>query len=132
MKSDKVRIEFIDSIAVVTLRGKIKADEIIDTLGLLFKNPNYVSGCSIWDFSQALGETSYGEIRKIAQFVAHNRGNRFSGRVAVIVKSILHFGLTRIYQSLTDNSSFDLEIFRSYEKALEWVKAVQSNSLQPH
>jgi hypothetical protein len=131
MKTNKIHIEFLDTIAIITLRGKIKADEIIDTLGVLFKNPDYVSGCSIWDFSRALGESSYNEIRKIAQFASHNRGERPRGRVAIIVKSILHFGLSRIYQSLTDNSPFDLEIFRSFDKALTWIKTAQSKALQP-
>lgn len=128
MKRENIKIEIIDSIALITLSGTIHAETIINTLGELFGNSDYVSGCSIWDFRKAEGESTFDEIRKIAKFAGEHRGKRPVGRVALIVSSELHFGLSRIYQVLTENLPFHLEIFKSFEQAREWVMSADTRS----
>ena len=129
MGQARIKIDIVDTIAVITLSGPIQADEIIKTLDSLFQKAEYVSGCSVWDFRKAQGESTFNEIRKIAQFAGEHRGSRPEGRVALVVSSELHFGLSRIYQALTEGLPFHIEIFKSFGQALSWAKASDSESL---
>jgi hypothetical protein len=46
---------------------------------------------------------------------------RHAVRVAIVAPDNLHYGMARMFQSLSDNPSIHLHVFRDYEPACAWA-----------
>lgn len=46
---------------------------------------------------------------------------RHAVRVAIVAPDNLHYGMARMYKSLSENPSIHLQLFRKYEPALAWI-----------
>ena len=79
----------------------------------------------IWDFSEAsLSITSNLFIKKISDLVKTLSGkSERTGKSAVIADGDLEFGLSRMFQMLTENNnlSFKIKICRTEEEARKWI-----------
>ena len=68
------------------------------------------------------GELLYAAIQKRAET---NRIRVFANRFksAIVAASALDYGLTRIYQTLSENRQVDLQIFKTRAEAEAWLAA---------
>jgi len=70
--------------------------------------------------SESLDKRSPAEIRYVAEYLGPYR-KRVRGRCAVVARSGLHFGLSRMGSAYSDNVGVDAQVFQSAPEALEWL-----------
>lgn len=72
--------------------------------------------------SESLGKRSPSDIRYVAEYLGPYR-NRIHGRVAVVARSGLHFGLSRMGSAYSDNVGVTADVFLTIPEALEWLRS---------
>ncbi len=122
MASIKTSIHNEHSLAIHTVKGHVRAEEIAR------KIEEYHSGepekFAIWDFSEAApANLTHEQLQSLAEFGKKCAERRKGGKTALVVPHDLSFGLGRIWESLTEIESFEVEnrAFRSMEKARNWL-----------
>lgn len=60
-------------------------------------------------------------IRAYMEIIQKKRGENY--RVALLVSRALDYGISRMYQIVSDDMPFNLEIFYDEQEALNWIKA---------
>ena len=73
----------------------------------------------LWDYSCSANLTN-GDIEKIAWHAKSN--NMQSGKVAIVGPQDLTYGVFRVYIALREEDRTRLAVFRTEEKAVEWLK----------
>ena len=78
------------------------------------------SGLRLWDFSQGGLNLAVPELAEIANYAK----TKFSSpsKVAIVAPKDLSFGTSRIYEAIRQQEGMELEIFRSEQKAMEWLE----------
>lgn len=78
----------------------------------------------LWDMTHAdISGLSYEEVYKIAELPLHRPERRRGGKNAIVAPDHLTFGLSRIYETVTDllDQPFETRVFRSREEACAWL-----------
>ncbi len=62
-------------------------------------------------------------------FAKHRAARIFSNsfRSALLVGNSYQFGLARMFQTLNDNKSIEIEIFYEESKALDWIRSTKAD-----
>ena len=106
----------------MTVSGILTCEEIIHALEDFFKH-----GCTpdlLWDFTDAhpsgITQSEMEQIIIVAKSYAHLRKN---GRTALVVNRDLSFGLSRMYETLSEVKEHPIHhrVFRDMDKALAWL-----------
>ncbi len=110
-----------DGVARVTGAGEVTFDETIDVLGQIYADPGFqVPTRLFWDLRAGMVQISAEEIYKVSDYVLQNRA-KGSGRTAIVAHDDLAFGMSRMYELVTDNSELKVKVFRDAEAALDWL-----------
>ena len=72
--------------------------------------------------SESLGKRSPADIRYVAEYLGPYR-KRIHGRVAIIARSGLHFGLSRMGSAYSDNVGVSADVFLTAPDAVEWLRS---------
>jgi hypothetical protein len=111
------------TLTVLTVSGILTADEVIRALERFFESD--VTRDLVWDFSGAdlSAITRVGMERIIAVARAGAR-LRPDGRTALVVGEDLSFGLSRMYESLSEVRDHPIHhrVFRDKGEALAWLR----------
>ena len=107
----------------IIAEGKLIDSELLDMSHQLFCDKTFSMG-----FNQLI------DLRKVTSFcvttvgieqlIAHERhriGGNPCGRLAIVAPSNISFGTARMYQSLSSNKTFTIQVFRNMGKANEWL-----------
>ncbi len=70
--------------------------------------------------SQSISKRSSAIINEMANFIA-SFGKRFGNRLALAAPDDLTYGLMRMSSARADSFGINVEIFRTYEEAREWL-----------
>jgi hypothetical protein len=84
-----------------------------------------LTGRELYDVRGLEGERfSTADIDYLAEYLQQQRVSRRAGsKTAVVVKTDVDFGLTRMVSLLTDPFvNFEIEAFRSFDDAVSWLK----------
>ena len=106
--------------------GELTSGELLEALRGIYERPEYRPGaCALWDLRGArLHRFDKGEIRRVADFVAANRGAPKGTCAALVVDGDLGFGLARMYeQMLVAATDTKVMVFRDVEEARAWLRA---------
>ncbi|UCG50517.1 MAG: hypothetical protein JSW58_09920 [Candidatus Latescibacterota bacterium] len=78
---------------------------------------------ALWDLRDAdVSSFSSPAVERLAEFVSTQWGTGGKSRAALVVLQDLAFGLSRMYEILLGGrTSSDVQVFRDYAEALEWV-----------
>lgn len=90
----------------------------------LINDPKWFPGINILVDHRDLITThlSFGEIRSISKSVADVAKKLGNGRLALVVRTMMGYGLARMWQILTtDISHLNIKVFRSIEHAEKWI-----------
>ena len=117
------RLEMIDSVMHVDLRGEFTAEELIAVFGeiagfedSLPQTPNriaYMSGLLTADL----------DYRVMDSLAMRRRQKRFPNafRTALVAPNAVAYGFARMFQSLNTNPQIEIRIFSDERAALVWV-----------
>ena len=118
------RIDPDDGLRVHSLNGRLRFEEVRDTLEALYASPDFDPAMNaLWDVRDAnLTDISSDDVRKIAQLVSGRRPKEGFSRVALVVSRDVDFGLARMYEmQLEDGSHSAVRVFRDIGEAMTWL-----------
>ena len=78
------------------------------------------SGLRLWDFSHSGWDLTSTQLQKLAEYA---KTKFFSpSKVALVATKDLSFGISRVYETLRKQEGLEIEVFRSEQKAVSWLK----------
>ena len=104
--------------------GELTTGELLGALASVYESHDYrPQACALWDLRGAqLHKFDKAEIRRVADYVAANRGAPRGTCAALVVSRDLDYGLARMYeQMLVVSTDAKTMVFRDIEEARTWL-----------
>lgn len=114
-----------DNYFITKYVGIIRASELLNSWIQFLEGDNWIPGLNEFaDLSEAdLSELNKYDLIRLSTYVdriyAANNINQV--KVAVFAPSNLPFGMSKMYEAYSEQSSELVQVFRSKEEALEWL-----------
>ena len=111
-------VEVVDDVTVVRFFIKPGPDEIrmlIDEVAAIS-----ASGLRLWDLSADGWDLTTEKLEEIADYAKI----KFlpPSKVAIVAPKDLSYGISKVYEAFRRQEGLEIEIFRSEQKALNWLK----------
>lgn len=110
-------------IATFTADGDLTLDEIMAIALMLYDQP---TKDVLFDLTAAsTPDFSINDIMQIASLKQRSESpGRIDGKTAIVAKKDLAYGLSRMFQSLSEMNRvpFEVSVFRTIEEAKEWLE----------
>ncbi len=115
---------------VTTWTGKVTNEDLINSYTRIFTDKNWSNQYNeLADFREAdAAKVTNNGLRKLVELAVKYEGDKKS---AILVSHDLTYGLARMYEILSEQSPETVQVFRSAEKALNWLDA-PSDLLDKH
>ena len=97
--------------------------EIFESLGKLFKKPEYLEKSVIWIFREGQLKLTYDDLYKIKAFVnKHYPENaKPDKKVAIVVETGLHTAMAKDYASIIGSPAPEFRVFSDLASAEDWI-----------
>ena len=111
-----------DGLYTIRMQPPITFEEIISAI----KESEYFinSEFELWDFSSSWYDLSNDELEVLARR-ARAKPKR-PKKTAILVSESFQYGLSRIYSTHSEEGDTKVQVFRSEEEALNWLKETDS------
>lgn len=78
---------------------------------------------SIWDFRATIPSEDFGydAVNRIVHYIENHPSLKWSSQTALLTEEGVQYGLSRIFQTLADQFSTEVQIFNDHGDALSWV-----------
>jgi hypothetical protein len=110
---------------LVTVRvvGPLTLDSARQALLELYAQPTYRPPMvDLWDLRFAQIDSGPGEVQAFVRFIQGSRGNRGTDQTALVVASMVDFGISRMYQAHAEASlPITIRAFTRLDEAYEWL-----------
>jgi hypothetical protein len=103
--------------------GSILATDIKEIIEVFYKEKPTLN--VLWDFTDTEPSSfGYEDIQNLARSISSIAHSREQGKTALAATSDLSYGLSRMYQTLGDESKQQgkIRVFRSVDEAIAWIK----------
>jgi hypothetical protein len=116
------RIDKESGIVYTTIEGRITTDELLESLERFMNHPDFSPGLNgLADLRNIEMDTFSADVRRIAELMVEYRNKIGPSKTAVVISKDVTFGMTRMFQSFSEQSSIKTAIFRDMEEALRWL-----------
>ncbi|HEY9051286.1 MAG TPA: hypothetical protein VIQ03_07065 [Gammaproteobacteria bacterium] len=105
-----------------TVTGKLAAEEVKQVITQFYSGQ--VTKLVLWDLTNAdLSALHKPDIEAIAQTPRTKSQQRIQGKTALVASEDLAFGLSRMYETLTnlEHLPFETHVFRTTTDAMNWL-----------
>jgi len=112
-----------ESLTILTVSGILTIEEVIHAFENFIKHD--VTPYLLWDFTDAdLSQITQKGMEQIIAYAKSKAHLRKNGRTALVVRQDLSFGVSRMYEILSEISEHPIAhyVFRDMDKALTWLK----------
>ncbi len=118
-----ISLRFDDGgIAHLIVEGELTLDEAIIAVRELYEDASFTEPTRLlWDLRAAQVMLSNTEIERFVNFIRINR-TQGRGRAAVVADDDLSFGLSRVYDGLSYDIPVNVEVFRDFDDAINWLE----------
>ena len=120
----KFDLKVNQDILYVCATGEPTADEIIQVLKKIQNGSSYTHKLRLWDYRNADFNLTKEELELISHQASKADGE--PGKVAMLVKGNLAYGLSRMYEVYRKSASTDVQVFQDESKAVSWLLEVES------
>jgi hypothetical protein len=126
------RIDKDSGIVYTTIEGRINTDELLESLEHFMNHPDF-SPClnGLADLRNFEMDTFSADVMRIAELLIKYRNRIGPSKTAVVISKDVTFGMTRMFQAFSEQSSIETAIFRNMEEALRWLGALELHSKSP-
>ena len=109
-----------DGIYIVSMRPPITFDEIVSAIekSKEFRSSEY----ELWDFSSAWYNLSNDQLESLAHRTRAKP--RRPKKTAILVSRDFQYGLSRVYSVYSEEEYTKVQVFRSEEEAMRWLKEI--------
>ena len=116
------RVEAQNALTIYTVTGKISGDEVQDVIREFYEG--HTTQKVLWDMTQCdVSAITTEDVKKIANLQRKQANLRRGGKTALAAPEEVSFGLSRMYELLTElrKLPFETRTFRTREEANEWL-----------
>lgn len=110
---------------LVTVRvvGPLTLDGAREALKELYAHPSYRPPMvDLWDLRAAQIDSGPGEVQAFVRFIQGSRGDHGTDQTALVVASMVDFGISRMYQALAEASlPISIRAFTQLDEAYAWL-----------
>ena len=103
----------------------VTADLLFEMLGEAYSLRAYQSEsrAGLWDFRGCSSDLHHEGMQKIRDFVTSHYDPSWSVKCTALAgEGDLAYGLSRMYEALSDRIPTTLEVFRDFDEAAEWLR----------
>jgi hypothetical protein len=116
------RIDADLGVVYLHIVGHVPPSELSTFLRTLFADPEYRAGYHFLADCRDGGEAnSSEEVRMMADGVRRHSARMTGARCAVVVRTDVQYGLTRIFAAFVGDAPFELQTFRKIDDACRWL-----------
>ena len=122
MENIHVRIESESDLTVYTVIGSVTADDIQHIIKKFYED--HITQNVLFDLSKSdVSRLSADDVHSIAHTPRKCAETRTGGKTAIVAPTDITFGLTRMYEFMTEvqNFSFTTQTFRTSQDAYQWL-----------
>ena len=122
-----------EDLVQINLEGHYQPTDIIDAFLTALADrrcPQELSLLLDTTRSLSLDLRSARQIRHVAEYLGPYR-DRIRGRCAVVVRTDLHYGLSRMGSAYSESVGVDAQVFRSKAEALDWLRRTEERPESP-
>jgi hypothetical protein len=117
--------DFKGSILRVVLDGQYGLEDVKELFKAALTDPRFVKGFGLLiDARTTLGNPSSNELRERAEFLGLISGH-FAPGIAVVVSTLLHFGLGRMFEIFASAHGIRIQVFRNIDDAWRYLEQGQ-------
>ena len=97
--------------------------EILESLGTLFKLPEFPHKHTIWNFSVGPLKISYDDLYKLRDFIKKNEPKEIkpNKKIAIVAPTGLYSALATEYSKIVEEFPIEIRVFRDLATAEEWI-----------
>lgn len=110
---------------LVTVRvdGLLTLEDAREALTELYAQPSYRPPIvDLWDLRCAQIDSGPGDVQAIVRFIEGRRGDRGTNQTALVVGSMVDFGISRMYQAHAEASlPISVRAFTQLDEAYAWL-----------
>lgn len=124
MAQVKKQIRKAQDLTVLTVAGKISANEIITVLEEFYRGE--FTANLLWDCTEAdLSQLTRAQLQEVLTSSKQHSRLRQEGKTALVMPDDLGYGIGRMYETLSEVTEhpISLAVFRSMEEAWEWLES---------
>ena len=115
-----VQVDESTGVPIVTICGDVTVDDFERFLSATAGSSAYWEHDRyLWDLRKVTGFPATGEIRRFANIARTDTPSFF--RIAIVVSRDEHFGLTRMFEMLSEHWGAERRVFRNYDQAWIWL-----------
>lgn len=121
---ESFRFEIDEARNLIRLKivGDVYMADVMTYMRNVPTNPGFRKGMNtLVDISLARFNVGTDEIWRLRELVGSIQEERGACSWAVVAKSDLHYGLTRMFSLITEGLKIKTEVFRTVEEALDWL-----------
>lgn len=108
-------------LVIETFEGRVTMTALVPFFQSLYADPAWDPGFDgLADFSAATIDMDFDEMSRLVGYMKSS-GTASRGRWAFVVGSALNLGMSRMFQTLSDDLQSDLRFFLDREDALRWL-----------
>ena len=117
-------LEDVDAILGI-VEGELSYQKYKDSVADLMKFPPYKPGMSvIWDLRRTTSKSlSSQDVQSVASYSKTLDNTRGNWKAALVIPSLLEYGLGRMFQAWLEDAPFALHVCYTIEEAKAWLKA---------
>lgn len=116
------RIDKDEGIVYGTMKGEVNYTEVLAGMSEMVEGEDYDPGLNgITDLREMKWESDQSDLRKLVHFLIKHRKQIGRSRSAVVVSSDRTYGMARMFEVFSSESSIKVRVFRDYDEAKSWV-----------
>jgi hypothetical protein len=105
-----------------TIEGRVSTDELIEKLTGFLNRPDFTQGLNgLADLRYSDMDTKAIDVERVAKLMVDYREKIGPSKTAVVVSRKVIFGMTRMFQAFSEQSSIEVEIFEDIDEARRWL-----------
>ena len=116
------RIDSEGGIVYSTVEGDLDVEDIIAGLTEIISHEDFDKGMSgIFDLMASKWESEPEDLRRIIRFIFENSERIGPSRCAFVVGSDRAYGMSRMFEVFSEETSVDVRVFRDLDEAKRWI-----------
>ncbi len=122
MENIHVRIDPESDLTVYRVIGQVTGDDVSRIIKEFYDN--HITRNVLWDLSESdVSKLSADDVFRVAHTPRKRAEMRIGGKTAIVAPTDITFGLTRMYEFMTEVQSFSFttQTFRTTQEAYQWL-----------
>jgi hypothetical protein len=116
------RVDKEEGIVYGTLTGVVDVDQILEGLAGMVASGDFRPGLNgITDLRNMVWESDQDDLRRLVHFMIEHREEIGPSRSAIVVAGDRAYGMSRMFEVFSEESSIDVRVFRDFDEAKRWI-----------